>query len=453
MAEIIDKTEQDSNIVYNVSVGATDSITLATQDTYVDKNIVFNIKTGKCYINLEALDLTQSTITTIVENQHDLLTVSTTDSDNLLEIISSDNEFGDEELPSIEDLYNAYRTSMPYVKADGRILNPTNIELVDNKDIYITFDLNVVSETTNPITYSNQDATLVFAGDANGKLTSITLYNDMYVGTTIKRLEDINIDNLMENPLYGKTIVTFGDSISYGVGYVGGYGKTIADKYGATLINKSVDGATLANGVADTVKGGYRACISDAIKEYTGYANVDYIILEGGINDAWAGEDACALGRLSTTNADFNITTLLGGLESAIMFLQKNWSDKNIIFVFPHAGMLALTHFWHVKAKPAIKRALIKWNVPHVDIQYSTPLMGPYGIDSGLKTKYLSDNTHPNQKGYETFYTDQIYDLMIRRNATGPCPVVAEESDSSSSSQTEATINNITNEQIDLLFD
>ncbi len=43
----------------------------------------------------------------------------------------------------------------------------------------------------------------------------------------------------------GKTLYVAGDSIAYGKSSAGGYGKCIADKYGMTLTNEAVDGATL----------------------------------------------------------------------------------------------------------------------------------------------------------------------------------------------------------------
>lgn len=42
MADITSKTNENNNIIYNVNIGETDSLTLATADTYVDKNIIIN---------------------------------------------------------------------------------------------------------------------------------------------------------------------------------------------------------------------------------------------------------------------------------------------------------------------------------------------------------------------------------------------------------------------------
>lgn len=42
MANITNKTNENNNIIYNINIGETDSLTLATADTYVDKNIIIN---------------------------------------------------------------------------------------------------------------------------------------------------------------------------------------------------------------------------------------------------------------------------------------------------------------------------------------------------------------------------------------------------------------------------
>lgn len=75
--------------------------------------------------------------------------------------------------------------------------------------------------------------------------------------------------------------------IAYGASCAGGYGKCIADKYGMTVTNEAVNGATLAPNITDNVNGGIRTCISTVVTSSTALAKADYILLEGGVNDAW----------------------------------------------------------------------------------------------------------------------------------------------------------------------
>ena len=100
-------------------------------------------------------------------------------------------------------------------------------------------------------------------------------------------MEVFDINGQIISPLAGKTLYVAGDSIAYGKGSAGGYGKCIADKYGMTLTNEAVDGATLTPNITDKVYGGTRGCISTVVTNSTALAKADYILLEGGVNDAW----------------------------------------------------------------------------------------------------------------------------------------------------------------------
>lgn len=61
-----------------------------------------------------------------------------------------------------------------------------------------------------------------------------------------------DINGMPVSTLTGKTLYVAGDSIAYGTGSAGGFGKAVAQKYGMTLVNEAVDGATLAPNIEDT---------------------------------------------------------------------------------------------------------------------------------------------------------------------------------------------------------
>lgn len=60
----------------------------------------------------------------------------------------------------------------------------------------------------------------------------------------------------LQSPLANKKLAVDGDSICYGNGYAGGYGKLIAEKYGMTLQNNAVGGASIAIGTTNAVNYG-----------------------------------------------------------------------------------------------------------------------------------------------------------------------------------------------------
>ena len=224
-------------------------------------------------------------------------------------------------------------------------------------------------------------------------------------------MEGYSISGQIISPLAGKALYIAGDSIAYGASCAGGYGKCIADKYGMTVTNEAVNGATLAPNITDNVNGGIRTCISTVVTSSTALAKADYILLEGGVNDAWNNA------KLGTLNGSFDpafyMGDTIGTLEAMLDDLAKKRSDKRVAYVFPHGGLFASSENWYKTYKPAILAALQKWGVPYVDIAESTPPMGGHGI-SGLSGKYTGDGTHPNKAGYERFYVEPIAALLKR---------------------------------------
>ena len=182
-------------------------------------------------------------------------------------------------------------------------------------------------------------------------------------------MEIYDINGQIIDPLAGKTLYVAGDSIAYGKGSAGGYGKCIADRYGMQLINEAVDGATLATLVPDNVNGGYRTSIGMTVKSSTELEKADYILLEGGVNDAW---NNAKLGTLNGSFAPaFYSGDTIGTLEAMLDYLAKKRSDKRVAYVFPHGGLFASSENWYKTYKPAILAALKKWGVFH-DFSAST---------------------------------------------------------------------------------
>jgi len=214
-----------------------------------------------------------------------------------------------------------------------------------------------------------------------------------------------NVNDMASDILTGKTLYVAGDSIAYGTGSEGGFGKAVARKYGMTFINESADGATLAPNIADNVNGGTRACICTIVTSSDELEKADYILLEGGINDAW---NKAAVGTLTEGfTAAYDETTVTGALEKTLEYLAKNHSEKRVAYVFPHGGLFAESDNWYKTYKPAILAVL-----PYVDIEESAPPMGPYG-SSRLSDKYTSDGIHPNAAGYEQLYMEPIAALLM----------------------------------------
>lgn len=136
-------------------------------------------------------------------------------------------------------------------------------------------------------------------------------------------MEVFDINGQIISPLAGKTLYVAGDSIAYGKSSAGGYGKCIADKYGMTLTNEAVDGATLTPNITDKVYGGTRGCISTVVTNSTALAKADYILLEGGVNDAW---NNAPVGTLTDGfAAAYDETTMTGALEKMLERIREHF--------------------------------------------------------------------------------------------------------------------------------
>lgn len=205
------------------------------------------------------------------------------------------------------------------------------------------------------------------------------------------------------NVLCGKTAVFLGDSICAGttVGtdsayYAYGWGGMIGEdnhmswtnygKNGGTITHRGTDGTCIAN-IADT-----------AISEHP---TADYIIFEGGCNDADQMKDT-GLGEISSDYATFDTTTFSGALEALILKLVTAYPQGKIGYIIPqkmYTGYADYTAENHIHRKYFDRAVEIcrKWGIPVVDIWNTTPL-NPKLTTSSL---YYSDGIqHLTEAGY-----------------------------------------------------
>lgn len=215
-------------------------------------------------------------------------------------------------------------------------------------------------------------------------------------GLQITKSQIIDLDD-EANPLKGKIISLNGDSIASGVGYQGGYGKIIAEENGMTYENVAVGGGTVA------YVGANNHCISRTINNMR--EDADYIILDGGGNDADSG---VALGTLSTGyDATLDDTTFAGAFESMLKAAIARFPTKKIGYVFIHKCAYLFDSRVANSYYDIAKAACEKWGIPYCDLNTQTP---PLNYISDLKTAYTAngDGYHPNEQGYKLFYVPKI---------------------------------------------
>lgn len=200
------------------------------------------------------------------------------------------------------------------------------------------------------------------------------------------------------NPLSGKILSTTGDSIAAGAGNNGsGYPELVASNNNMTLQNVAVGGGTVAYLNANTF------CISRSISSMR--SDADFVLLEGGGNDADSGVQ---LGTLSSGyTATLDDTTFAGAIESMFKAAIARFPDKKIGYVFIHKCASGYDSRVPNSYYDMAKSACEKWGIPYLDLNTQVP---PLNYIADLKSTYTAnaDGYHPNELGYRTFYVPKI---------------------------------------------
>ncbi len=236
-------------------------------------------------------------------------------------------------------------------------------------------------------------------------------------GGTVSPLPPTSTESILNN----KNIVFLGDSIVAGFvqeqgqpnyGSRNGFVEMLQKKYSKTKFNNmAIGGATMAYYSGESVNSVIKQ-VDDLIKKYP---SVDYIILEGGVNDSWL-TNKIQLGTITSGyNDSYNESTFCGALESAIKKLQEKYVGKKIGFITTHK----------IPSSPSLKNYMDKaseickkWSIPYLDlynesmINYAIPT-----VKSNLSYKTSGhsngDGIHPNILAYETIFVPKIEHWLL----------------------------------------
>lgn len=215
-------------------------------------------------------------------------------------------------------------------------------------------------------------------------------------GLQISKSQIVDLDEI-SNPLSGKIASFNGDSICAGAGFSGGYASIIGQENNMTIDNISVSGATIASGT------NVAHIISTSINDMR--ADADYIILEGGVNDA---DMQVTLGSITEGYADsLDTTTFAGAFETMLKSAITRYPNKKIGYIFAHKVSNRFDSRTTGSYYNIAKAACEKWGIPYLDLNTMT---SPIGYIDALKTAYTSsgDGYHPNENGYRLFYVPKI---------------------------------------------
>lgn len=205
-----------------------------------------------------------------------------------------------------------------------------------------------------------------------------------------------------EKNLFNKLIYNFGDSIAYGSGGTS-YATEIATRNGMTLTQYASSGYYIrvrSVGATDNVV--YK------VDNAASNASLNYILLEGGINDVYNGGTPMTVEQKGSISSGYSATldtaTFCGAFEYILKTCKTKWPQAKLLFVFTH----------NTDAREAVEQLAIhdlqvsmlkKWSIAYVDLYENGGLNTNV---SALKTAYSTDGLHPNTTGYQLFYTPQI---------------------------------------------
>ena len=200
--------------------------------------------------------------------------------------------------------------------------------------------------------------------------------------------------------LKGKTAAFLGDSICMASTFDkehqwwGWAGRIDRDCGFASYVNKGCDGAS----VSDCRKQNRVIFQLERIKDM----NFDYLMLHGGVNDAW---DSREVGKMTDSFAveNFDISTYAGGLEELFYTAKKYFPNTKIGFIVNFRSISTIGRLSDMTEyfETAIK-ICEKWNIPYLDLFFDDDFNENI-LEYKTKNK-LADFIHPNSAGYDVLY-------------------------------------------------
>ena len=268
----------------------------------------------------------------------------------------------------------------------GTLTVPNNTEIS-----YMLFNLDI-----EPTTYPIETTMLVF-GTAYPQSYipfAYILANDFALNETQKREVDYKIANL-GSKLNSKVIVFDGDSIANAINDAqDGWAGRISNTNNMAYTNYAKDGGTITAGLM--AGDNPRHWVSRSVADYR--ADADYIILEGGTNDA----DLIGVANMGEISYGFNAvlddTTFTGAVESTIKQTILKYPDKKIGFIIAHKMGSVEQQEVRRAFFDRIIEVCEKWGIPYLDIwknSYLNPTLPE------LKSLYFSDHQHLTTAGYD----------------------------------------------------
>ncbi len=133
----------------------------------------------------------------------------------------------------------------------------------------------------------------------------------------------------------------------------------------------------------------------------------DYVILHGGVNDAWGDAVIYApVGEMTDSfdRKDFDITTYAGALEELFHYTYTRFPKAKVGYIINFATPLAtgIGHVTDMEEYYAVGMKICdKWGVPYLDLYHNEYVNQTLLEVDKQPFCYMADAVHPNAAGYE----------------------------------------------------
>lgn len=271
-----------------------------------------------------------------------------------------------------------------------------------------------------PITKTSNYFTLGATTYSNAKYIRFTILNTTKDFTTAMVVKDMEypseyipygynyseniaeIFSQLKKPIIfdNKVLLFTGDSICYGANWrpetedfsTTGWRKIIQEDYPESITyGYGVGGTTITKreGRTDSI-------LERMSRMFSEHPEADYIIIQGGVNDAYNITD-CPIGTISSGyTSELNENTFAGALESIFKYAQTNWLGKKIGYIVTFKVPSAMGRFKFNEYMDIAKQICEKWSVPYCDLYNESNLN--YYINE-VSNAY-GGGLHPNEAGY-----------------------------------------------------
>lgn len=407
---------KDGNVT-GISVGDT-TITLTINDKYrikynimvVDEIEKFTLKASKITLNLNDskkidVDIKPST------SDYELLTFKSDDF-SIATVDSKGNVTAKKEgktkvRVSYKDTEKTITIKVKNIKVKSVVLNKnkSTINLSDELKLEATVIPDNASDIDIKWTSSDEKIATVSDGKVIPKK-----YGTVKITATTSNGKKASCNVTINSNTHGKNAIFFGDSIAFGLastpkGY--GWANYIGDNFD---IGKTVNAAKSGWLISNALDNSWINTIVTSYKDQ----DFDYVILHGGTNDI---KHAIDLGSFDKDDfsGNYNEKTFLGGLETYIYTVKKQWPHAKIGYIITFATPNNIENRRKLSAKyyTAMKKVLDKWDIDYLDLYFGkTPSGKSYNDLLKVNTyEYLTDGIHLNLAGYKLL-SPYIFDWM-----------------------------------------